>query len=89
MANCYHCGQEIEDGRQLRRRVKTGEWVRRRYPKTSVSHVQTSFGMRLVCKWCARQIDRREWRTTILGHLTVLIALVGFFLAVWLLSWHW
>ena len=77
MANCYRCGSKIEDGRQLRRRVKTGEWVRRRYPKISVSHVQTSFGMRVVCKWCASQIDRQEFRQAFKGHLGVVAALVG------------
>lgn len=85
MANCYHCGRQIEEKLRIRRRVKTGEWLRRRYPKTSVSHVQTSYGMRIVCKWCARQIDVREWRTAILGHVTVLLALFGMVLAVLLL----
>lgn len=89
MANCYQCGRKIEDGRHIRRRVKTGEWLRKRYPQTSVSHVQTSYGMRIVCKWCARQIDRREWRTAFLGHLSVLLALVGLVLALVLTTWHW
>ncbi len=87
VANCYRCGCKVEDGRQFRRRVKTGEWVRRRYPKTSVSHIQTSFGMRIVCKWCARQIDRQEWRRGLMGHLSVIFALVGLLLAGLLLHW--
>lgn len=81
MANCYICGRKIENGRHLRRRVKTGEWLRRRYPKTSVSHFQITYGMRITCKWCIRQIDRSEWRAAVIGHLTVVFALVGLMLA--------
>jgi len=87
MANCYRCGRRIEDGRHLRRRVKTGEWLRRRYPKTNVSHVQISYGMRIVCKWCAGQIDRRDWRRAMMEHLTVVVAIVGLVLAILVVTW--
>lgn len=83
---CYLCGQRIVRGRQLRRRVKTGEWVRRRYAQSRVSHVQTSFGMRIVCGWCARRIDRQDLRSAWQGHLSVVLALLGMLLAAWLLQ---
>lgn len=81
MANCYRCGRAIEDDLRIRRRVKTGEWVRRRYPKSSVSHVQSTFGMRIVCKWCAGQIDRQELRVAFRGHMAALIALATLMVA--------
>ncbi|MBS1722996.1 MAG: hypothetical protein JSS66_08600 [Armatimonadetes bacterium] len=87
MATCYRCGRKIEDRRQLRRRVKTGEWVRRRYPKTSVSHTQAHFGMRIVCKWCAGQIDRSELRQRLHSDIAVLVALVLLVIAMLIFTW--
>lgn len=87
MANCYRCGRKIEVGRQIRRRVKTGEWIRRRYPKTSVSLTQHSFGMRIVCKWCAGQIDRAEFKQRLQSDIAVLVALVLLVVAMFVFSW--
>jgi predicted nucleic acid-binding Zn ribbon protein len=64
MANCYVCGRPIpKDHPHLRRKVKTGEWARRRYPKRTVSSVNIHYGIRIVCPDCARRIDReRTWQ---------------------------
>jgi hypothetical protein len=78
MANCYICGNPIRDTRvRLRRKVKTGEWVRRRYPKPRANELQTHFGMRVVCRACARRIDLENERDTILSHLHVILALAA------------
>jgi predicted nucleic acid-binding Zn ribbon protein len=78
MANCYVCGRPISEGRlRLRRKVKTGEWVRRRYPKPHANELQTHYGMRVVCRNCARRIDQEKERDTILSHLHVILALVA------------
>lgn len=86
MANCYLCGCTT-NGRQLRRRVKTGEFVRRRYPTTSVSHIQVSYGMRIVCPLCAKRLDRWELRLAWMGHASMLVALAGLVLGVLALQW--
>lgn len=58
MAHCYRCGCLIEGSRAYkRRRVKTGEWTRRRYPKQTIAAATTHYGWRIVCNRCARQID--------------------------------
>jgi len=73
MAKCYVCGNSIDPkSRQMRRRVKTGEWIRRRYPNSWVSHTQSSYGMRVVCRWCANRIDLKDWRYSLRRDLAVL-----------------
>lgn len=75
MANCYVCGRPIEDSLQLRRRVKTGGYERKRFPGSRANLVQTHFGMRIVCKRCARGIDWKADRDRVRGHLLVLAAI--------------
>jgi|GEM_PF-2080858 len=67
MSTCYRCGRPIpKTDFKLRRKVKTGEWVNRRYPNPNISAIRTSFGIRVVCSACAHAIDweqrRKEWR---------------------------
>lgn len=63
MANCYHCGRPLNESRyRLRRRVKTGEWVRRDYRSGKPSSVQNRYGSRIVCQGCAKWIDARDLR---------------------------
>lgn len=62
MANCYICGAPILDTRvRLRRKVKTGEHSRRSFPSGRVVSVQSHFGVRVVCKFCASRIDRKDF----------------------------
>lgn len=64
MANCYICGRPLNESRyRLRRRVKTGEWVRRDYRSGKPSSVQNRYGSRIVCQGCAKWIDARDLRS--------------------------
>lgn len=83
MANCYKCGRKLKEDRHLRRRVKTGEWHRKRYSPSRVSHAQVSYGMRIVCKSCAKQIERQEWRSSLAGHASVVLALLVLLVVIW------
>lgn len=63
MPNCYRCGRSLKDTRQrLRRRVKTGEWISKRYGKSRARAVQYHYGYRIVCKGCANKIDANDRR---------------------------
>lgn len=85
MANCFRCGKHILDSRfQFRRRVKTGEFERRRYPGSKLSALQISFGIRIVCKNCARTIDIQRGRKELMAHLQVFAALIVLALALFL-----
>lgn len=54
MANCYRCGCPVLDTKfHLRRRVKTGDYERRRYLRGRMDTVQVHFEMRVVCTKCA------------------------------------
>lgn len=80
MAHCYLCGRQIiETKQQARRRVQTGEWIRRRYPKPRAHEVQTHYGMRIVCRSCAKRLDRQQLRDAALGNLIVFVALAILF----------
>ncbi len=64
MANCYICGRPLNESRyRLRRRVKTGEWVRRDFRSEKPSSVQKRYGSRIVCQGCAKWIDARDTRS--------------------------
>ncbi len=61
MATCYRCGRPIPSTEfKVRRRVQTGEWIRRRYPHPQINAFQIHYGIRVVCSQCARAID---WET--------------------------
>lgn len=61
MGTCFRCGRFIPSTEfKLRRKVKTGEWVRRRYPNPEVSAIHTHWGVRVVCLPCAKVLDREE-----------------------------
>jgi len=81
MANCYLCGRPIyERNYNRRRRVKTGEHERRRYPPGKVVAIQVAYGMRIVCPACAKFIDRQKVTGLLLEHLSVLFALATLFI---------
>lgn len=64
MANCYICGRPLNESRyRLRRRVKTGEWIRRDYRSEKPSSVQNRYGSRIVCQGCAKWIDAHDFRS--------------------------
>jgi len=76
MSQCYRCGKSIPPSRyQLRRKVKTGEWLRRNYAKDKVSSVNVHYGIRIVCKSCARSIDAEARRLELLKNWELGIAL--------------
>ena len=85
MTHCYLCGCTMSAPEpKLRRRVKTGEWVRKSYGSDRVEAVQYHYGRRIVCRRCARYCDRKEARQYVARHLWpvfILLALLG-----WLLS---
>lgn len=61
MPTCYRCGRSIPASRsQLRRKVRTGEWLRRSYSNGKVSSVNVHYGLRVVCPSCAISIDREN-----------------------------
>lgn len=77
MSNCYRCGRFIpNDSAHVRRRVKTGEHQLRRIVGGSGTHVQTHFGMRVVCRFCARSIDQDLHRAWIIEHVQVVGAIL-------------
>jgi len=61
MPNCFRCGRLIERSYQPRRNVKTGEHISRLAGKRGVS-IRTSFGRRIVCPSCAKEIDWEQGR---------------------------
>jgi hypothetical protein len=64
MANCYICGRPLNESRyRLRRRVKTGEWIRRDYRSGKSSSVQNRYGSRIVCQGCAKWVDAHDLRS--------------------------
>jgi hypothetical protein len=63
MPNCFRCGRPLKDTKtRLRRKVRTGEWIRKGYGKSGVNAVQQHYGMRIVCAGCAAWIDMLEQR---------------------------
>jgi len=77
MATCYKCGQPISPNDfKLRRKVKTGESVHRRYPNPNVSSTRISYGIRLVCAPCARKIDWEARRKEFLQYGELLAAVL-------------
>ncbi len=77
MATCYRCGWPIpSDQFKLRRKVKTGESIYRRYPNPNISALRTTYGIRLVCSPCARAIDREQARREWLMYLELALALL-------------
>lgn len=62
MPNCYRCGRFIEPGKfQFRRKVRVGETVRSLYGRGKVASATARFGVRVVCRDCARTIDHQEF----------------------------
>ena len=67
MSHCYRCGKPIPpESYQPRKKVRTGESLRRRKEDRPPGAVSAHFGMRVVCRRCAREIDReRRWREAV------------------------
>ncbi len=88
MANCYRCGRllEADEGRP-RRKVRTGEHTRTRYPNATLVSIQTHYGMRVVCRGCAKRIDRNLLRTENFKNLQVLVLLAALIIYVLLRQW--
>ena len=74
--NCYTCGRYFrpEEPHQ-RRRVKTGEKYRKQYKSSNVELIQATYGMRIVCKNCARYLDSLESKRELSKHASSLIVL--------------
>lgn len=80
--NCYICGRSIVDTKyKLRRKVKTGEFERRRYPHPKVSLVQSSYGMRIVCTRCAHALDQRIQRKALRDLAEIALASIALLIA--------
>jgi DNA-directed RNA polymerase subunit N (RpoN/RPB10) len=85
MPNCFRCGRPLTDtNTRLRRKVQTGEWVRRGYGKSKILGTQTSFGMRIVCKGCVQWLDscegrlaRHQWVQLGLAFITLVLLVSG------------
>lgn len=79
MANCYLCGRPLNESRtRLRRRVKTGEWIRRSRRTGWTDSVATRYGPRIVCLGCAHRLDARDFRSESWqwAQITVLVLLL-------------
>lgn len=89
MAYCYRCGRKIAPGetRQPRRKVRTGEWIRKGYGKGSVQGVQSHFGMRIVCPSCAKRIDRENLWMGLLEDIKFILALLVLFALIAYMYW--
>ena len=81
MPTCYRCGQPITTRERFRRKVKTGELLRRRFQTSKPSAVTTRFGMRMVCRDCAHTLDA-EWRRHELVQYVELFIAIGLLLIV-------
>lgn len=77
MAYCYLCGHHIEKGRHLRRKVRTGEYVSKHYHRKRLRTITTRLGWRIVCAWCARQVDNEGTRSERIEWITTAVALAG------------
>lgn len=78
MPNCFQCGRYFQSGDfQLRRNVRTGEHITKRYRSGKINVVSVRYGKRIVCKECARQIDRENRRAHFAPYFG-LLALLGF-----------
>jgi hypothetical protein len=76
--NCYTCGRYFRPKEpHLRRRVKTGEKYRKQYKSSKVELIYASYGMRIVCKNCAKYIDRMQIRNELLAHAGSVALLAG------------
>lgn len=79
--NCYRCGRYFRPGElHMRRKVKTGERYRKQYKSTQVDMVQATYGMRIVCKFCAKQIDGEEARRQLMQHAGSVVLLIALLL---------
>ena len=79
MPNCFVCGSPLKPGsRNLRRKVRTGEWLRRSRRDAPPTSVNVHFGMRVVCSWCARRIDREAARRELLQYAELGVAALVF-----------
>lgn len=77
MSNCFLCGRPLTPGsRHPRRKVRTGEWARRRYPGGPASSVTVRFGMRVVCPRCRDVLDREARRREAVQYWELGIALL-------------
>jgi len=90
MATCYRCGRPIPSTSfKLRRKVKTGESIHRRYPNPNISALRTTYGIRLVCAACASSIDREEARRNLRQYVELGLALLLLLVAILSrLFWH-
>ena len=78
MPNCYRCGTYFKSGDfQLRRKVRTGEHLTKQYRSGKINVLSVRYGPRIVCKSCARQIDRENRRAQLAPYFG-LLALLGF-----------
>lgn len=92
MSHCYRCGRPLGAAEPRRRRkVATGGSVRTSYLKGRVRATADHFGMRVVCKKCARRIDFREGRLEAVENakLAAAVAVLAILLAVRLISLLW
>lgn len=81
--HCYLCGSAIDpEKRHLRRKVRTGERLRRSYKSGRPVSAMYSAGFRVVCPRCAKRVDAEEAKKDRLMWIEFAIA-VGF--AVWML----
>ena len=81
MPTCYSCGKPITTHERFRRKVKTGEVLRRRFATSKPSAITTRFGMRTVCRDCAHKLDA-EWRRHELVQYIELAIAIGLLLLV-------
>lgn len=76
MAHCYRCGAAIDaEARHPRRKVPTGGWTSRAYPAAKVRASKTRYGLRVVCRRCARLIDLAERRLEVAENVKLGVAL--------------
>lgn len=87
MSNCYLCGRHFESSDfQLRRKVRTGGSEHIRFGRDRAVSARTSYGMRVVCKHCAKKIDEAK-RQEIIRENWKLIGAVLLLLVVALARW--
>ena len=87
MANCYLCGRPLNESRtRHRRRVKTGDWIRRDYKTGKAVSTQYRYGSRIVCLGCAKQIDAQDVRSERWRWIQLTLSLIVLF-AVLLARW--
>jgi predicted nucleic acid-binding Zn ribbon protein len=83
MNHCFLCGRPLKAGSTLaRRKLRTGEWLRKSYRTKKVASVNVHYGERVVCRRCAARLDREARLKELNAYLPELVVILAMLLAI-------